>query len=199
MVRSRSLVALLSFLVLGGATGPSESPDFPPAAGEPSPELLWAWHAFAKAVQANDRPALRRLSAACIHCTDCATNTAVEQAAFESYQKQHPSTWYDTYYGPRSLIPAATFWREDARLIFTDHTKARLLIPSKLAFGNNDHNKGMFVDPCIIPPAQVDTAHVEEVLVLDIDPSTKSQGMQKCFNFVKTAQGYKFCGYYTIP
>jgi hypothetical protein len=48
-------------------------------------------------------------------------------------------------------------------------------------------------------PAQADAPHVEEVLVLDIDPSNKSQGLQKSFNFVKTARGYQFCGYYTIP
>ncbi|OGX90586.1 hypothetical protein BEN49_22340 [Hymenobacter coccineus] len=169
------MVALLSSMVLGGATGRSESPSFPPTARAPSPELLWAWQAFAKAVQTNDRPALYRLSTACIQCADCT--------------------------GPSGRVPATTFWRKDARLIFTPHTKARLLLSGKLVFGNNDHNKGLFVDPCVIPAAQAEAAHVEEVLVLvlDIDPSTKSQGLQKSFNFVKTARGYQFCGYYTIP
>jgi len=48
-------------------------------------------------------------------------------------------------------------------------------------------------------PAQEAAAHVEEVLVLDREASRTSQGLQKSFNFVKTARGYRFCGYYPIP
>ena len=166
-----------------------------------NPELHQAWKQFAQAVRANDLPALRLLSAACIHCTDCVTNTAAEETAFETYKDHHPDTWYDELYGPFSFIPAAAFWRKDGPLIFDAKTKLRLLNPAKLRFASSDHTKAGYVAPCLILPTQVASAHVDEVLLSYIDPYPASQGegMQKAFAFVKTKQGYKFCGYSTIP
>jgi hypothetical protein len=200
MVRLVSAVSLAALALLSWATRPSDPvASRPGPAPEPSPELRRAWQAFAQAVRANNRPALRRLSAACLYCPDCATNTRAEQAAFEAYQQQHPDTWYETYQGSRSFLPADAFWREDAPLIFTAHTQARLLSPDKLCFAHNDHNKDLLIAPCLLDSAQAAAAQLVEVLVLDIDPSASTQGLQKSFNFVKTARGYQFCGYYTIP
>ncbi|RZJ57809.1 MAG: hypothetical protein EOO55_02535 [Hymenobacter sp.] len=167
-----------------------------------NPELQRAWAKFSRAVQTNDLPALHQLSAGCIACIDCVTNTPAEATAFETYQKKHPNTWYDTLYGSLGFIPTQAFWQRDGRLIFDAKTKSRLLNSAKLRFAANDHNKAGYVAPCLILPAQAASTHVYEVLLTYIDPypgGRGEEGMQKAFAFVKTKQGYKFCGYSTIP
>ena len=62
--------------------------------------------------------------------------------------------------------------------MFTARTKARPLIPGKWTFGNNDHKKGLLVDPCVVPPARTDAAQAEEVRVRNLDPSARSLGLQ---------------------
>lgn len=202
MLRSLYLLPAVVMVMLSNAPGnPKKLGTRPLAESALNPELQRAWKQFAQAVRANDLPALRQLSAACIKCTDCVTNTTAEEKAFETYKDQHPDTWYDELYGPLGFIPAAAFWRKDAPLIFDAKTKVRLLNPAKLRFAANDHNKAGYVAPCLILPAQVAAAHVDEVLLTYIDPypSGQGEGMQKAFAFVKTKQGYKFCGYSTIP
>ena len=202
MLRSLYLLPAVVMVMLGNAPGtPKKLGTRPPAESTLNPELHRAWTQFAQAVRANDLPALRQLSAACIQCTDCVTNTAAEETAFETYKDQHPNTWYDELYSSFSFIPADAFWRLDGPLIFDTKTKLRLLNPAKLRFAANDHNKAVYVAPCLILPAQVASTHVDEVLLTYLEPypSGQGEGMQKAFAFVKTKQGYKFCGYSTIP
>ena len=202
MLRSLYLLPAVVIVLLGNAPGtPKKLGTRPPAESPPNPELHRAWEQFAHAVRANDLPALRHLSAACIQCTDCVTNTAAEETAFENYKDQHPDTWYDELYGSFSFIPAEAFWRKDGPLIFDTKTKLRLLNRAKLRFAANDHNKAGYVAPCLILPAQAALAHVDEVLLTYLEPypSGRGEGMQKAFAFVRTKQGYKFCGYSTIP
>lgn len=202
MLRSLYLLPVVVMVLLGNARGNTKKlATRPPAESTRNPELHRAWTQFAQAVRANDLPALRQLSAACIQCTDCVTNTAAEETAFETYKNQHPDTWYDELYGSFSFVHAAAFWRKDGPLIFDAKTKLRLLNPAKLRFAANDHNKVVYVAPCLILPAQAASAHVDEVLLTYLDPypSGQGEGMQKAFAFVRTKQGYKFCGYSTIP
>ena len=203
MTRSVTLLTLLLVALLTRSIGyPRETTVRPLTESRLNdPELQRAWTTFARAVQANDLPALNQLSAGCIQCIDCVTNTPAEATAFETYQKKHPDTWYDTLYGSLGFIPTQAFWQRDGRLIFDAKTKSRLLDPAKLRFAANDHNKAGYVAPCLILPAQAASTPVYEVLLTYIDPypAGRGEGMQKAFAFVKTKQGYKFCGYSTIP
>jgi hypothetical protein len=203
MTRSVTLLTLLLVARCSRSIGyPRETTARP--LSEPrlnNPGLHRAWTKFARAVQTNDLPALHQLSAGCIHCIDCVTNTPAEATAFETYQQKHPDTWYDTLYGSLGFIPTQAFWQRDGRLIFDAKTKSRLLDPAKLRFAANDYNKAGYVAPCLILPAQAASTPVYEVLLTYSDPypTGQGEGMQKAFAFVKTKQGYKFCGYSTIP
>jgi hypothetical protein len=202
MLRSLALLPAVALVLLGNAPGnPKKSGTRRPYESALNPELQRVWKQFAQAIQASNFPALRQLSAACIQCTDCVTNTAPEATAFEAYKDQHPDTWYDQLYGSLGFIPAEVSWRKDAPLIFDAKTKLRLQNPAKLRFAANDHNKAGYVAPCLILPAQAASTHVDEVLVTYLDPypAGQGEGMQKAFAFVRTKQGYKFCGYSTIP
>jgi hypothetical protein len=194
------MVLNVAIVLPGNVPGhPNKSCSRPPAESGLDPELHRVWEKFAQAVRTNDLPTLRQLSAACIRCTECLRNTAAEEKAFDKYMDQHPDTGYDRLFGPLSFIPALDFWRKDAYLIFDAKTKLRLLNPAKLRFATNDHNKAGYVAPCLIVPAQAAATHVYEVFLTYNDPSEQSEGMEKAFAFVKTRQGYKFCGYSTIP
>jgi hypothetical protein len=200
MMRSVTLLTLLLIFLLSGSIGyPIETIARPLIKSRLNDlELQRAWTKFARAIQINDLPALHQLSASCIQCLDCVTNTPAEVTAFETYQQKHPETWYDTLYGSLVFIPTPAFWQRDGRLIFDAKTKARLLDPAKLRFATNDHHKAGYVAPCLILAA---SAPVYEVLLTYSDPypAGQGEGMQKAFAFVQTKQGYKFCGYSTIP
>jgi hypothetical protein len=134
------LRALALFILALGIPG-CDAPGNPNAAG-PQPrnesaadlELRRAWEQFARAVQANDLPALRRLSAECVVCTECVTNTAAEEKAWERYMDQHPTTGDQVLYGSLRYVPAEAFWRQDGPLIFDAKTKERLQNLAKLGF-----------------------------------------------------------------
>lgn len=203
MVRSVALLTIIvvALALLGKAIGYLQRPRARPLVESRlnNPELQRAWKKFAQAVQTNDLPALQQLSAACIQCSDCVTNTDAEATAFEAYQKKHPDTWDDALYDSLSFVPAEVFWHRDGHLVFDPKTKSRLLDPAKLQFGANDHTTEGYVAPCLILPAQAASTRISEVLLTYIDPSRQGEGMQQAFIFVKTEQGYKFCGYFTIP
>lgn len=200
MLRAIAWLTVGAIVLLGLAFG-SPPPSRPKPLTEPplDPELPRTWEKFAQAVRRNDRVALRQLSASCISCTECLRNTPAEAKALDRYRKQHPDTWYDRLYGPMKFIPAETFWREDGAVVFDAKTTARLLNPAKLAFIASDHNQAGYVAPCLLLPAQVAATQLYEVLLTSIDPSPQREGLQQAFAFISTKQGYKFCGYATIP
>jgi hypothetical protein len=138
-------------------------------------ELQQAWTLFAKAVQRNDLPAVRSLSAGCI--------------LMEPGQ-------------PTPYVTTAAFLRQQWPIVFNANTKARLLKPNCLRFNlDNAQNKHLYQQPCIANSIDFKTAKIQEVLVTVIDPypASPGEGMQKAFAFSKTKNGFKFCGYGTIP
>jgi BarA-like signal transduction histidine kinase len=194
--------------IVGAVVLLSQAPSSSPASRQPSPadpaldpELHRTWKQFAQAVRRHDLPALRQHSTACISCLDCLQNTPAEEKAFEQYSDRHPNTGYDRVMGSLRYIPAETFWRQDSPLIFDVKTTSRLLTPAKLTFIASEQNKAGYVVPCLLKPAEAASARLYEVLLTTIDPypSGQGEGMQKAFAFIKTKQGYKFCGYDTIP
>jgi hypothetical protein len=88
MLRSLYLLPAVIMVMLSNApSNPKKLGTRPLAESALNPELQQAWKRFAQAVRANDLPTLRQLSAACIKCTDCVTNTTTEEKACQSFRQ----------------------------------------------------------------------------------------------------------------
>ena len=162
-------------------------------------EFEETWRKFANAVLSGDLNKVKQLSTNCIQCTDCVTNTLKEDSLFNDFEKKNPNTWYEKLYSEFSYIPIDKFLKEDLRIIFDSLTETRLLDSSKIRFHDDEVNKGMYDKKCIISSNDLKNAKLLEMFVKVIDPSTETEGMDKAFAFIQTKQGYKFCGYSTIP
>lgn len=162
-------------------------------------ELQKVWAGFAKAIMANDVAAIRTLSASCVGCVDCLNNTIEEEAKNMELRHQYPGKWYDMMHEKLGFIEIGRFIRDDLSIVFNEETKARLLNEAKLVFVNNDHNRGVYDNNCIVSAAERKSTVFAEVLVTVIDSGGGREGMQKAFAFVKTGRTFKFCGYSTIP
>lgn len=161
--------------------------------------LQKAWLLFANAVKAGNKNEIRALSTACINCVDCLTNTPREDSINMELRQMHPDKWYDMMYRQLCFIKIGEFITDDLPIIFDEHTKARLLDPSKIVFARNDHNARLYENQCIAKAAQRRKAAYSEVLVTVIDPSASYEGSQKAFAFIKIGNSFKFCGYSLIP
>jgi hypothetical protein len=162
-------------------------------------EFEEAWLTFANAVLSGDLNKVKQLSANCIECSSCVTNTPKEDSLFNNFQKKNPNTWHDKLYSELSYIPIDKFLNEDFTIIFNSFTKTKLLDSSKTRFHDDEINKGMYDKKCIISNTDFKKANLLEMFVKIIVPSTETEGMDKAFAFIQTKQGYKFCGYSTIP
>lgn len=101
---------------------------------------------------------------------------------------------------PRPYVNTTTFLKQQWGSVFDANTKARLLELRCLRYNlENEQNKSLYQRTCIASPEDFRNANVQEVLVTIIDPYPASEGMQKAFAFIKLRDGYKFCGYSTIP
>ena len=74
-----------------------------------------------------------------------------------------------------------------------------MLNNSKIRFHDDEVNKGLYEKTCIITSSDLKKAKLQEMFVKIVDPSLETEGMDKAFAFIQTRQGYKFCGYSTIP
>lgn len=161
--------------------------------------LKAAWTTFSKAILDKDLKTFKAMTAECINCYWCVTNTAKEDTLFEAYRAANEKTWYDKLNTEFCFIPIDNFISGDYDLIFTDNIKSRILDTSKLYFADNKHNFKLYDKPCIIGKNKVKDLDCKEVLLTTIDSTPKLEGAQFAFAFVKIKGRYKFCGFSTIP
>ena len=162
-------------------------------------EFQDAWKLFADAILKQDIKSIKALSTDCIMCTDCFTNTPLEDSLFKKIQKENPDTWYQKLYNDFSFVPVDHFIKEDFDIIFNEKVKLRLLNKSKLIYIDDNHNAKVYAKPCVIGTASLNELDFQEVLLTYIDPTPKFEGSQRAFAFVKIKGQYKFCGFSTIP
>jgi hypothetical protein len=162
-------------------------------------EFEAAWTTFANAILSGDLKKVKELSSNCIRCSDCVTNTPREDSLYNKFKNKNPDTWYDKLSSELSFIPIDQFIKEDLALLFDPVLKSRMFDTSKIGFHNDEINKKLYDKKCIISSANLKNSKLQEAVVLVIDPSVETEGLQKAFAFIQTKQGYKFCGYSTIP
>ncbi len=162
-------------------------------------EFQRAWKLFADAILKQDIKSIKALSTDCIMCTDCFTNTPLEDSLFKKFQKENPDTWYQKLYNDFSFVLVDHFIKEDFDIIFNEKVKLRLLNKSKLIYIDDNHNAKVYAKPCVIGTASLNELDFQEVLLTYIDPTPKFEGSQRAFAFVKIKGQYKFCGFSTIP
>jgi hypothetical protein len=171
----------------------------PYAITEEDKEFEEAWKIFANAVLSADLKQVKQLSSSCIHCTDCVTNTRQEDSLFKKFQSENPDTWYEKLNSKFCYVPIDKFLKEDFAIVFESVGKSRMLIASKISYHNDSVNKGMYDKKCIVSSMELKNGKIMEMFVKVVDPSSETEGMSKTFAFIQTKQGYKFCGYSTVP
>ncbi len=140
------------------------------------------WFRFADALQQKDTAAIRTLSAACIWCSDCDDQAVPPEGGTQEASK---------------FVPFNRFLQHNLPVIIDAATQARLKDLSKLTFVDDTQNRDLYQAPCMLRPDR--DSRQKEVLLLLIDPSQETEGLQRAFSFMETPEGYKFCGYSTIP
>ncbi len=159
------------------------------AAGEQDVKLEKAWHLFADALISNDLQTVKALSTDCIRCFVCPPGIDSSGTAFSIEQ--------DTPYP--TLIPFDNFLKIYGPFVFGSQTISRLKDTTKLDFIDNQFNFDRYTVPCISKSSGLKDPSLKEVLLLIVDPSPEFEGAQQAFAFIETKDGYKFCGYATIP
>jgi hypothetical protein len=140
-----------------------------------------AWFRFATAVQDKDKATLKSLSAGCIRCSGCGGTSLSDSS--------------EAPYSP--VIPIDEFLETRLPVIFDPVATERATEFSKLAFHDDTENLDLYFEPCMNRTATYKGQ--KEVLILVTDPSKETEGFQLAFSFMETPEGYKFCGYSTIP
>ncbi|WP_162902864.1 hypothetical protein [Taibaiella koreensis] len=149
-------------------------------------KLQEAWSSFADALLQQDTARLRSLSATTVRCDVCPIDTILPgNASAEEYNK-------------RKLMPFHDFLKKAPQL-FYPATLSRLKDTSKLMFTDNEHNAALYPLSGIPKAIRLNHPRYKEVLLTVVDPSADYEGAQQAFAFVETKDGFKFCGYSTIP
>ena len=156
---------------------------------EETEKLEKAWYHFADALLSKDTAALKAMATNCIRCTNCPENADSGKVITTADEDQ---------YGTRS-VPFGQFLTVYGPYIFDNRTISRLKDPSMLHFIDNEYNAGHYAVPCIIVSSGLKSPHHKEVLLTFIDRSPDFEGAQHAFAFIETKEGYKLCGYSTIP
>lgn len=162
-------------------------------------ELEKTWKVFANAILIGNKKIIKDISTNCVYCTDCPTNTRQEDSLFNEYQKKNPKIWYDKLSSEFSYISIDEFLTNDYPLIFDSIVNTRLFNQSKIRFFDEETNKNLYKKNCIINSQALKESTIIQLFVKTIDWSEENEGMDKVFSFIKTKQGYKFCGYWTLP
>ena len=162
-------------------------------------EFEKAWTKFANAVLSRNPKALAELSSACIYCTHCVTNTPKEDSLFNDFRSKNPDAWYEKLNSEYCYIPINKFLSDDFELIFDSITTSKMLKASKISYHDDGHNKGLYKNNCIAKSSELKNSKLLEMFVKVIDYSSETEGLSKAFAFIQTKQGYRFCGYSTIP
>lgn len=162
-------------------------------------EFQRAWKLFASTVLKQDIKSIKALSTDCIMCSDCVTNTFLEDSLFNKFQNDNPDSWYEKLNNDFRFIPVDRFIKEDLDLIFNKKVKSRLLNKSKLIYIDNNHNAKVYAKPCVIGTTPLNELNFKEVFLMIIDSTFKFEGGTWAFDFVKKNGKYKFCGCSTIP
>ncbi len=155
---------------------------------EETEKLKKAWYHFADALLSQDTAALKAMATNCIRCTHFP----------ESADSGNVIATGGDQYGTRS-VPFDQFLSVYGPYIFDNKTISRLKDPSKLHFIDNEYNAELYAVPCITTSSGLPSPHHKEVLLTFIDRSPDFEGAQHAFAFIETKEGYKLCGYSTIP
>lgn len=141
-----------------------------------------AWFRFADALQKKDTAAIRALSAACIWCSGCNDQAVSPEGVIPVAGK---------------FVPFSRFVQQHLPVIVNTATQARLKDVAKLTFVDDTQNRDLYQASCMQRPDR--DSRQKEVLLLLVDPSQETEGLQQAFSFMETPEGYRFCGYSTIP
>ncbi len=167
--------------------------------GKADQEFKQAWLEFSNAILSQDLKLIKSLSSDCIFCSDCVVNTPKEDSIFKEFQEKNPDQWYDKLTSELCYISIDKFLTEDLNLIFNEKIKSRLLDKTKIIYADDNHNSKVYSIKCIIGSLQTAQCEFKEVFLTYTDPTSKIEGSQWAFAFVKTSGKYKFCGFSTIP
>jgi len=162
-------------------------------------EFSSVWIEFSRALENNDKNKFQELCLFCIHCSECAENTYLEDSLMNAEEDADADLFYDKFYNVYSIIPIKKFLEEDYDILFSEDVRLRAQISTQLFFVQHEKLKTKDLDNCLRASIKSKSANRIEVLITVDDPSEIYEGTQFCLNFIETQIGYRFYAFYTIP
>ena len=162
-------------------------------------EFSKTWKEFSNAIIQNDKATFRKLSVECIYCTECVTNTNLEDSLFNIFRENNNEIWYDTLYNRLSFISIDKFIAEDYNIIFTETVQKQLSDNTKMNALESRIDNIVNIPYCLKKELTNNYPQKKEVLITFNDKLENGEGWQIALDFIKTKDGYKFSSYSTIP
>ncbi len=161
--------------------------------------LKITWTKFSKAILNKDIKTLKAMSADCINCAWCVTNTTKEDTLYKFEKATNMKAWYNKLYSELCFISIDKFIDEDYELIFTKRTKSRMRNKFNLVYSDITDYQRLIAKTCIIDNPEETKLDVKEVLLIDVESTPKHEGARMAFVFIKIKGQYKFCAFSSIP
>ena len=134
-----------------------------------------AWDAFKAALSKKDTSLLKSLSTDCIYCSNCKLKDTEMKFSANDFYANHFSNVFDSL-----LI-------------------SRINDNSKIKGHFDEGNWYIYSEPCIFKGSGLPNPRVGELSITIFDRTEDFEGGAAALAFIETAEGFKFCGYSTIP
>ncbi len=151
------------------------------------------WIKFRAAFTAMDLTAMKLLTATVVYCSDCYDNTQTEKERNEKLMRT--DKWVD-FMETAYYIPQSKFIKEDVPIMSKDIGNLMLTKPFQIS--EDFTNVEIFTNKLNKKQLNLPTKIFNIVITL-VEPNTEYDGLQAIFTFVKTKNGFLFCGYSTVP
>lgn len=160
-------------------------------------ELKAVWDEFKFAIKKNDLQLLKKLSADCIYCHECTTNSPAEIAKMEKILKADPDANID--YLDQQDVPINRFIKEDVNYVFNADAKAFFFNDSNIEWISEREDVGFMSNSNCYNAKKI----TSPIKLIEVSVGDKHCHGEECsqtiFSFVQTKEGYKFCGFINIP
>lgn len=149
---------------------------------KPDKKIIETWKTFSKAVNNSELSNLRQLSTTCIECFPC--------------------TFDVDSVSDKTLLANDDFYKNYFNKVFDKNLIVKILDTSRLrAHYYDDGSRQVYLGTCIAKNSDLPKPRIVEVFIRIQDPRPEDgfEGGDAILSFIETKDGYKFCGYSTMP
>jgi hypothetical protein len=140
----------------------------------PAYNLSTAWQSFVQAIQADNFLLLEKISTDCIACENCGKED-------------------------NRFIPIENFLSSYYQSRFNLNLKSRLNDSMNVKAHYDTANLHLYFNQCVSGVKQKNSINIVEFFIKVIEGSNEFEGADVAIAFIETPDGFKFCGYSTVP